>query len=257
MSLAIEKVALYAPIIASSTIFACRRINRGLDAMDDNPFFGTANFAIAGGQTLKGVKAAKDLTYTTKMPSAAESITASSTALKGLSTSSKFLQFIGKTLNFISNNINPLICVASGIKVLGSDDKADAAVREILGDSTMFLFEGVTKRMIGMPIYKSVNGVMKSTPRQANPFFEKQVQAIDDLLRETALFKNVSSSSMHGALKGLIFVLASIAGYKVGNKIADLLIGEKADASNKNAPKRIVMNTNNCNTQTYVVSNAA
>jgi len=243
MTSAIEKVALYTPIIASSGVFALRRANRGIDAMDDNPFFGTANLAIAGGQTLKGIKAAKDLTYTTKLPSAKESISAAGSTFKGLSTGSKFLKFLGETFNFISNHINPLICFASGIKVMGSDDKADTAVREILGDGTMFLFEGATKYVTGMPIYKAdANGVMQSTARKACPFFEKQVKALDDLLKETKLFEKISTSSVHGALKGLIFVLASITGYKVGNKIADMLIGPQKDkCSNNNTTKTIVM----------------
>jgi hypothetical protein len=224
--------------------------------MDDNPLFGTANLAIAGGQTLKGINAAKDLTYTTKLPSAPETINITGSAFKGLSTSSKFLKFFGTVLNTISNNINPLICCASGIKVLGSDDKADTAVREILGLGTMFSFEGAAKAIIGMPIYKA-NG--QSIQRKACPFFEKQVKALDDLLKETALFKKISSSSVHGALKGLLFVLASIAGYKIGNKIADALIGKKADPKDKCTAKRIVMtpNVNVDNTQVCCSSQAA
>ncbi len=253
MSLAIEKVALYTPIIASSGIFAFRRANRGLDAMDDNPFFGTANLAIAGGQTLKGIKAAKDLTYTTQLPSAAESIQGANNAFKGISTSSKFLKSLGTAFNFISNHINPLICVASGIKVLGSDDKADTAVREILGDGTMFLFEHITRKAINMPVYKSsLKDMLQASPGKANPFLEKQVGVVNDLLRETALFKKVSNSSVHGAMKGLIFVLASITGYKLGNKIADLLLGKKENNNSRGNAKRVVMNT----TPAQMISNA-
>ena len=235
----IEKVALYGPVIASSGVFAARRANKGIDAMDEDPLFGTTNLIIAGGQTLKGIKAAKDLA---QLPSAADNIKAVSDTTKGLTTSSKILKFLGGLLEPVSNNINLLICCAGAIKVLDSDDKEDAAIREALGLGCMFGSEKATKLFIGMPDYKKVAGKMEAVTRTAHPFFEKQMKALDDLLAETALYKKVSSSAVHGALKGTIFVLASITGYRIGRKIADWLIGPEKNKNSNNA-KYVTMNT--------------
>ena len=246
----IEKVALYGPVIASSGVFAARRANKGIDVMDEDPLFGTANLIIAGGQTVKGIKAAKDLAKLQSaadnvkaMQSAADNIKAVSDTTKGLTTSSKILKGIGNLLEPVSNHINPLICCASAIKVLGSDDKEDTFVREALGLGFMFGSEKATKLFIGMPDYKKgASGKMETVAREAHPFFKKQLAALDDFLAETALYKKVSNSTVHAALKGAIFVLASITGYKIGSKIAELLIGPEKDKSS-NGTKYVTMNT--------------
>ncbi len=246
MSSAIQKIALYTPIIASSAVFAARRIGRGVNAMDDNPLFGTANFVIAGGQTLKGIRAVQDLNTTSALQhSAYDNIIGMSSSSLG---QSRFMQLLGKVFKFSSENINPLICVASGIKVLGSDDKADTAVREILGLSLMFGCEKGAKKLLGMPIIaKNAQGI-RETIRQVplyktNPFLKSQVNAIKDLCKETKLYERIMSSPLPGIAKGLIFVGASIAVYKLGNKIADWLLGE--EQNNKTENNQIQMNTTN------------
>ena len=248
MSACIEKLALFVPVAASSSIFAARRVGRGINAMDDNhPLYGAANLVIAGGQTLKGIRAVEDLTEAAHVPSASESINAMSNAFKGLSESSKFFKLFSKLLNFASNNVNPLICGASAIKVLGSDDKADTACREILGLSTMFGFEYAAKRILGMP-YKALHldGRSEMVAREAlyhkSPFIEKQVKAFEDYCSTTKLFKKISLSSVPGALKGIFFVIASIAGYKLGGKIASYLLGKDECKTQKDKCKHVTMN---------------
>lgn len=240
MSSAIQKLTLYLPIIASSSIFAARRIGRGVDAMDENPLFGTANFVIAGGQTLKGLRAANDMTT----HSAAGKIISQSNTLKGLPVSSKFLKGLGKVFNFASQNINRLICGASVIKVLGSDDKMDAAVRETLGLGLMFSCEKAAKAFLGMPdVKKNAKGVIETVRRtplyKTNPFLRAQADAINDLFKEKMLYQKIMKSSIPGAAKGILFVCASIAGYKLGSLLANWLLGKDEP---QNTAKRIKMN---------------
>ncbi len=250
MSACIEKLALFAPVVASSSIFAARRVGRGIDAMDDHhPLYGAANMVIAGGQTLKGIRAAQGLTETAHITSASDSINAMSNAFKGLSESSKFFKFFSKLLNFASNNVNPLICGASAIKVIGSDDKADTASREILGLATMFGFENAAKRILGMP-YKGIHldGTSEMVAREAlyhkSPFIEKQVKALEDYCRTKKLFNKISLTSVPGVLKGIFFVCASIAGYKIGGKIASILLGKEENSTKNTNKKKIIMNDN-------------
>ena len=259
MSSAIQRLTLYAPIIASSGIFAARRVGRGVDAMDDNPFFGTANFIIAGGQTLKGIGAAKDMAQMSAAHSAAAPIIEMSNVLKGTAKTSKFMQILGKVFKFSSENINPLICGASAIKVLGSDDMLDTAVRETLGLGLMFTCEKGAKKLLGMPIVKKNAQGVKETIAQTplyktNPFLKAQSQklektlrtAMDDICKGKNLYSKIQHSSVPGVLKGLIFVCASIAGYKLGSMLANCILGK--EEGNKTKAKSVKMNTNTNNT---------
>lgn len=241
----IQALALFTPVIASSTVFAARRADKGIDAMDENPFYGVANLIIAGGQTLKGIRAARDLSLTSST-SAAESIKEISNTAKNISNTSRFAKCVGTVFDFVSRNVNPLICVASLIKVLGSDDKADTAVRETCGLGMMFACEGVAKSFIGMPYYvkDEITGKSRQVPREGlykrSPYLEKQVKAFEDYCATKKLFKKISLKSAPGAIKGTLFVLASIFGYKFGSKIAELLIGKEKSKSAVNQPSAAV-----------------
>ena len=248
MASAFEKVALYSPVIASSVPFAMRRTKRGLDAMDDNPFFGTANIIIAGGQTLKAVRAAKDLTFA-QTQSAAESIKAANAAVKGFHTTSKFLNFMGRVFDFTSKHINPVICCASAIKVLGADDKEDALLREGLSLGGMFGMETLGKSVLVMPKNVVENGVVKTVSREAwykkSPFVEKQVKAVEDYCQTKKLFNKISLKSLPGCARGLAFVfLFSVLGYKLGGKVADLILGKEKNKDAKQAQCQYVQMNN-------------
>lgn len=261
MSSAIQKLTLYAPIIASSGIFAARRIGRGVDAMDDNPFFGVANFVIAGGQTLKGMGAAKGIADLSSKYSSVTQHSAStpfiqmSKALKATPTSSKFMQIMGRIFKFSSEHINDLICVASIIKVLGSDDKADTAVRETLGLGLMFTCEKFAKKLLGMPIVKRNAQGVKETIAQvplykSNPFLRAQSKKLETTLKSALkdiglgkeFYNKVKNSSLPGATKGVLFVCASIAGYKLGSMLANKLLGTNEETKTK--AKKVKMNPN-------------
>ena len=149
------------------------------------------------------------------MKSAADSI-------KKASDSSKVLKFAGKSIKFIADNINPIICVAGGVKVLGSENKLETGVTEASALGTMFLFENLYKEAMGMPKNgKAVKGAYRN-----NPFLAKQADALKDLCETKKLFNTVSLKALPGALKGLGFVFASIAGYKLGTAIANRCIGK-------------------------------
>ena len=60
-----------------------------------------------------------------------------------------------------------------------------------------------------------------------NPFVEKQVAAMKDYCATKKLFNKISLKAVPGALKGLGFVFASIAGYKIGMATANAVLGEQ------------------------------
>lgn len=233
---AIEKATLFLPIFASSAVFALRRADKGLNAMQEDPVYGASNIFIAGGQTLKGVRAAKDLTVETGM-SAAESIKEMDSTVKVAANSNKFLKGAGIVFDFISKHVNPLITVAEAIKVLNSDDKADAAIRSTMALACMFAGEGFAKRYMGMSYHTKENNSRITKTYDAlyhnNPFVEKQVNAMKDYCETKKLFNKISLKGVPGAVKGLLFVGASIASYAIGKKLASCMIGEEKKPQNK------------------------
>lgn len=231
MTAGVQTIALFAPIVASNAIFSARRASRGANAMGDNPVYGAMNMDIAAGQTLKGVKAAKEVAAvsSTEAKMVAEG---ASEAIKNLSKTNKFVDGVGKIVNFTANNINPIICATSAIKVLfGSDDKWDAAARETIALGSMFAAERAAKSFLGMPYTKKEGGKSVTYLREAaynkNPFLKQQAAAMKDYCATKKLFNKVSLNFVPGTLKGLGFVSASIAGYKLGSIVADSILGAK------------------------------
>ena len=211
-----------APVVASNAVFSARRLDRGFDAIGENPLYGAMNMDIAAGQTLKGTQAATTLASASNKE-VAQTLQGATEAIKKASEGSKFLNGAGKVLKFTADHINPIICVTSGIKVLGSEDKVDTAAREVIALPSMFLAEKLARKAIGMPTFSKG----KATHQKA--FFENQIRTFDDYCQRNKLFDKVSLKYLPGVAKGLFFVGASIAGYKLGNKVADCLLGEKKE----------------------------
>lgn len=212
-----------APVVASNAVFSARRLDRGFDAIGENPLYGAMNMDIAAGQTLKGTQAATTLASVSNKE-VAQTLQGATEAMKKASEGSKFLNGTGKVLKYTADHINPIICVTSGIKVLGSEDKVDTAAREVIALPSMFLAEKLARKAIGMPTFSKG----KATSQKA--FFENQIRTFDDYCQRNKLFDKVSLKYLPGVTKGLFFVGASIAGYKLGNKVADCLLGEQKES---------------------------
>ena len=233
-----NKLLLFTPAAASSGIFAFRRAERGIDNMDEKPLFGIANLFIAGGQTVKAIDQVKKTMGNSKS-GANINISGASDKFKAAGKSTKLAKAFGKIskrfggiFRVISDIINPAICVASSIKVLESDDKADAAVREILGLGTMFTCERSAKYVLGWNRKGDKKPVQEPSILTKNKYIKNNVT--DKVLAETKLYKKIiSNPSLKGPIKGVLFVLASVGGYKLGSKLADIALGTTENKKNK------------------------
>ena len=202
-----------------------------MDSIGDNPLYGAMNMDIAAGQTLKGFKAAKEVAAVSNKDAHIMAEGASE-AIKNLSKTNKVVSGIGKVVDFTANNINPIICATSAAKVLfGADDKLDAGAREIISLGSMFAAERAAKTFLGMPYTTKEGGKVVNHLRTAlynkNPFLKSQVSAMKDYCATKKLFNRISLNFVPGAAKGLAFVGASIAGYKLGTHIANYLLGKE------------------------------
>lgn len=224
-------ITSFMPSVVSSSVFSSRRANSSADALSQsNPFVAVMNMDIAGGQVLNAAKGVSAIAKESNN-AFANSFTSAEESIKALTKGDKVLNGVGKVLNFTSNYINPLITLTGAVKVMTADDKTEAAIRESLGLGTMFAAEAAAKRLIGMPVIKKIEGKRVAVPREGlykrNPFVDKQVIALKDYCN-TRTFCNKSLKFLPGMLKGLGFVCASIAGYKVGTKLANEFIGDEA-----------------------------
>jgi hypothetical protein len=252
MPAAVEAIALFAPTVVSNAVFSTRRATKGIDNMGDNPFYGAMNLDIAAGQTLKGGRAAKALA---ELSEADTNIltNGASEAIKDASKTNKVLKGASKIINFTADHINPIICATSGIKVLGSDDKTDTAIREGLALTTMFAGEAAAKKVLGLPktvveggtktqkkflgiTYNTIEGGEKVTIKQDGlykkiKFLDKIATATNNYCGKKKLFGKIPLQIIPKAIPGAIFAGTSIATYKVGETLANFILGDKKSAA--------------------------
>lgn len=167
----------------SSAIFAYRNVGK-----TQNGEIGRAPVAAA-----QALGVANEIAhYNSKVAKGAD---AAISAFNGLAKKSKVMEGVVKATKWGVNNVNPMICISSGIKVAMSEDKTSTAIKEVGALSAMFAGEAIAKRVL--PV----------------------------------LVKKLPVGNKAGAvIKGLGFVAASIASYAVGEKLGkDLAKGIKTD----------------------------
>ena len=216
-------VAAVSPIVYNA-IFSTRRANRGAESMDETPVYGAMNLTIAGAQVFKGAKAAQQVAQNLTPATEIAAINFGN-SVKALSESNKIVGGLGKALGTVGNYINPFICLASGVKVLYSDNKEDTAKREVTRLGTMFLFEGATKSILGMGgregLYKKV------------PFLNNISENLKTACKGKKMFGKIPMEFVPQALEGLIFAGMSITGYKLGNALCEKLYGKEKTEQKK------------------------
>lgn len=180
--------------VVSSAIFCARSV----DKAENKGQFG--RWAVAAGQAKKVVDYVQGLDNkvgkTTKT-----AVDAMQTASK----SEKLLKFGGQALELAAKNVNPLICVSSGIDVLMADDKESALIKNVCGLGTMFAVENVMKNHLDDVVkIKGIDKIAQKVMTWAKTFKggEKVVPAV-----------------IHGAA----FVIGSCTAYNVGNKFGTLV----------------------------------
>ena len=187
---ALTTIALSTPVLFSNAIFSYRRTARGIDAADENPLFAAANFTIAGAQILKGAKASAE----------------------------------------IAKSVNPNIEAFEAIKKISNSNKVVKGCGESL-----------TKAALGMPFTKNINGkdilcnrkgfIEKNASKCIdNLFNQSQSKAIKDAANMKFLLNRLPENvakALPGAIKGVLFAVASILGYKLGDVIATKILGKE------------------------------
>lgn len=119
-----------------------------------------------------------------------------------------------KITGFASKAVNPLLCVASGVRVLKDDDQYSALIEETCAMGTMFASEKLFKKLVANPI---AGKEMKNTT--------KWVAKIADKVSD-------STKNIKGGKKTLLKIAADVAlvgvsmlGFNAGKKVGKMLSG--------------------------------
>ncbi|MBR6098361.1 hypothetical protein IKP85_01295 [bacterium] len=124
---------------------------------------------------------------------------------------SKVLDMAGKGVNWATHHVNPLICMASGYKVLTSDDKLQTGISQAGAISGMFLGEGLMKRNMGKVINEE--NIVKLAEKV------KDVKGLKTIAE--MVLKGGAGGKVASIVKGIAFVCASMTSYDLGQKLGD------------------------------------
>lgn len=241
--MAVSAITAFLPFVTSGSIFAPRRIGKGNGR--NNPILSIMDYDVAAGQTAKVVEGAANIAKESNAGLAA-TIAEKEKSLSAFLKADKIAGGAGKVLRFTMNNINPLIGTIELGKVAFAkdEDRLRTALEGGCAFGGMLLGEGAAKRILGLSKASYKDGKYEITEREALykrlPFYkQEQADAIKRFCEtKTFMNKHIFKHAPKVA-KGLLFVVASIGSYILGNKIgtcaADL-------AENKTNAKKVSLN---------------
>lgn len=169
------------PVLISSSLYAYRNWDKAANAKNTLEF--SAASGVVAGQLTNVAKATA--TYDKAVGDTAKEAVNSLSKYRIAST--KTGMFAKNTLNWASKNVNPLLCVIEGARVLNDDDKPSAVIEGSSALITMFKSEAFMK---------------------------------------TKLNKIVKVKGWQGAvLKGVVMFLTSFVSYNVGKEVGKTITG--------------------------------
>ena len=173
---------------------------------------GRAVVAGCQGLNLCGDVASQVMKYDNAFANTARS---AASVFSGMAKDNKAFKYASKAIKWGCDNVNPLICIAGGIKTLKSDDKISTGITEAAALTTMFAGENFIKSN-----YEAISKskVVKNLIKQM-----KNTKGIKNI------FKYISKKNLGGkigtVIKGLALVSASIASYSAGEYMGKNIAG--------------------------------
>ena len=110
--------------------------------------------------------------------------------------------------SYVSKSVNPLLCVASGARILASKDKPSTTIEEVCAMSSMFGVEKAMKSQFQAGSALAESKLAKNT-----------YVTLENTIQKIPFIKNCKASSVGSVLTGILFIAGSISGYTVGQNI--------------------------------------
>lgn len=126
---------------------------------------------------------------------------------------SKVFDGVCKGVNVVSEWVNPLLVVASGVRVYNADDKKSAMIRETGAMSAMFGAEWAYKTLFGL------GG--KQATYQNYKALDKASKALKTVCESNKFLSKLPSGKIGGIIKALGFIATSCGAFALGSSIGD------------------------------------
>lgn len=192
--------------VVSSVIFCAKNVDKA-ENQDK-----VGRWAVAVGQAKKIFDYVSELDNTI-----GDDAKAASEALKDFSKNKPVVKYAEKAVNFASKNVNPLICLSSGIDVLNAKDKETAAITNVAALSTMFAVENQMKKHLDdIPKLKVVQKYFEKFKHS-----EVGRKVINDV--EKYAKNNKWTKGVPALIHGTAFVVGSCTAYNIGDKFGTLV----------------------------------
>ncbi len=130
-------------------------------------------------------------------------------ALQSFAADNKIAGYAGKALQFTADNVNPLICASSVIKVAMSDDKVHDGITEATALSGMFLGEALMKMHF--------NGIFSESAFKTAAQKVPQKSALRWI--SEAIINSKHTGKAASILKGILFVCGSMGSYAAAQEV--------------------------------------
>ena len=243
--MAIPALTAFLPFVTSGSIFAPRRVDKGLGST--NPVVSIMDYNIAVGQGAKVLEGAANIAKNSSNTKLVAQIIQKEKALEEFLKADKAAETLGKATRFTMTHINPLIGATEAIKAISAENKEEAALTGGLAFGGMIAGETAAKNILGLAKTKYKNGKYEITPREALykklPCAEEAVKAIKQACETKEFLGKHMFKYVPTAAKGGLFAAASIGTYALGDKAGHLVYDSitKSDADNVNKAKIIKM----------------
>ncbi len=126
---------------------------------------------------------------------------------------SKVFDCVCKSVNVVSEWVNPILVVASGVRVYNSDDKKSALLKEAGAMSAMFAAEGA---------YKSLFGLGGKTANYKNYKYLNDIAiGLKDFASKNKFLSKLPGGKLGGVVKALGFIATSCLAFEMGSRLGD------------------------------------
>lgn len=164
---------------------------------------------VAGLQMKNAVSGVLDMAHG-KTGAVADGLNRVSSTIETAKNSSKIFNGICKGVNFLSKMVNPILCVASGVRVYKSEDKKSTLLKESGAMGAMFGAEWA---------YKQLFGLGGATAKYQNYKLVKTiVDAGKKFCANNKLLSKLPQGQLGGLVKAIGFIIASCGAFEIGSR---------------------------------------
>ncbi|MCD8378385.1 MAG: hypothetical protein LUB59_06320 [Candidatus Gastranaerophilales bacterium] len=139
-----------------------------------------------------------------------------SESIKAARSTSKAFDCACKGINIVSEMVNPILVVASGVRVYNSDDKKSAMLKEAGAMTGMFAAESAYKTLFGL------NKGSEATYKKYK-LLNNTADGIKKFCSSNKFLSKIPSGKIGGIIKGLGFIAASCSAFAIGSEIGDAI----------------------------------